>query len=68
MRQEQLIKSVETLSEGIKTANVILYALPAGKMGEVFDSIRQDLKPGCYIVDLNPIGQDTFNLASKSSA
>ena len=56
---------IETLSEGAKTANVILYALPAGKMVEVFDSIRQDLKPGCYIVDLNPIGQDTFNQVSR---
>jgi prephenate dehydrogenase len=56
---------VETLSEGVKSADVILYALPIGKMVEVFDSIRQDLKPGCYLVDLNPIGQDTIRQVSK---
>jgi prephenate dehydrogenase len=60
-----LDQMVETLSEGVITANVILYALPVGKMVEVIDSIRQDLKPGCYIVDLNPIGQDTFNQIRK---
>ena len=60
-----LDQMVEILTEGVKSADVILYALPAGKMVEVIDSIRQDLKPGCYLVDLNPIGQDTFNQVVK---
>ncbi len=56
---------VETLIDGVKTADLILFALPAGKMVEILESIRQELKPGCYVVDLNPIGQETFALVSE---
>jgi prephenate dehydrogenase len=56
---------VESLPEGAKIADVILYALPVGKMVGVIDSIRQDLKSGCYLVDLNPIGQDTFSQVAE---
>jgi prephenate dehydrogenase len=60
-----LDRSVEIIAEGAKSADVIIYALPIGNMLEVLDSLRQDLKQGCFIVDLNPIGSDTFNQVSK---
>jgi len=60
-----LDRSVETLSEGVKKADVILYALPTGNMLDVIDSICQDIKRECFFVDLNPIGQDTFSQVAK---
>jgi prephenate dehydrogenase len=55
----------ESMSDGVKWADVILYALPSGKMLEVIKSIRPDIKSGCFFVDMNPIGHDTFSQVSE---
>jgi prephenate dehydrogenase len=60
-----LDQSVEDPKAGVINADVILYALPPGKMMDIIGMISQDFKPGCFFVDMNPIGHDTFSQVAK---
>jgi prephenate dehydrogenase len=57
--------AVENLQAGVKNADVILYGLPAGKMADVIGVISSDMKQGCFLVNINPIGHDTFSQVAR---
>jgi|WetSurSiteA1Bulk_404760.scaffolds.fasta_scaffold05528_3 prephenate dehydrogenase len=56
---------VEDPKAGVKNADVIIYTLPAGKITEVIRVISPEIKQGCFFVDMNPIGHDTFSQITK---
>jgi prephenate dehydrogenase len=56
-----LDQSCEHPNAYVNDADVILYALPAGQMVDLIGKISQDIKRGCFVVTMNPIGHDTFN-------
>ncbi len=55
-----------SLITGVKDADIIIYALPAGQILDVIKAIRSDIKTGCVFVDANPIGHDTFAQLSQA--
>lgn len=60
LQKGALDQAVESLTAGIKDADIIIYSLSAGQILEVVKSIRTDIKPGCVFIDTNLIGHDTF--------
>jgi prephenate dehydrogenase len=60
-----LDQTVEDPKAGVNSADVILYALPAGKLAEVIGIIGPEIKPGCFLVDMNSIGHETFDQIAR---
>jgi prephenate dehydrogenase len=58
-------QAVQDPKSGVNAADVILYALPPGRLVEVIKMISPEIKHGCFIVDMNFIGHETFNQVVK---
>lgn len=68
IKMSAMDKIVETLDQRIQEADVILYALSAGKLKDVLRHIQGKCKPGCVLVNLELIGHDTFETISTEYA
>ncbi len=60
-----LDQTVEDPKAGVNNADVIIYTLPAGKLADVIRVIGPEIKPGCFLVDMNLIGHETFNQVAR---
>ncbi|MGA9397668.1 MAG: prephenate dehydrogenase/arogenate dehydrogenase family protein, partial [Anaerolineaceae bacterium] len=61
-----LDRTIESLTAGIKDADIIIYSLPSAQILEVVKAIRSEIKPGCVFIDITPIGHDTFAQLSQA--